>query len=58
VLEGELFGPVRDLGLFAQVSIDRETQTIVWPNGADFDPATPHDWPDVEAELIRRAEEW
>src|SRR5687767_10977116 len=58
VLEGELFGPLRDPDFFAQVSLDPEAQTIVWPNGADFDPATLHDWPDVADELIRRAEEW
>jgi hypothetical protein len=45
VLEGELFGPLRDLELFNQVRIDPEAHTLVWPNGADFDPATLHDWP-------------
>ena len=46
VLEGELYGPLRDLSLFNQVPIDPEVQTLVWPNGADFDPATLHDWPE------------
>jgi hypothetical protein len=45
VLQGDLFGPLRDLGLFNQVRIDPEVKTLVWPNGADFDPATLHDWP-------------
>jgi hypothetical protein len=45
VLAGELLGPLKDLALFNQVSIDREVHTLVWPNGADFDPATLHDWP-------------
>jgi len=45
VLAGELFGPLRELALFNQVRIDSEVQTLVWPNGADFDPATLHDWP-------------
>ena len=31
--------------LFGQVWIDPEVHTLVWPNGADFDPATLHDWP-------------
>jgi hypothetical protein len=33
--------------LFEQVKIDPEVHTLVWPNGADFDPATLHDWPEV-----------
>ncbi len=45
VLAGELLGPLRDLTVFNQVSIDPEVHTLVWPNGADFDPATLHDWP-------------
>jgi hypothetical protein len=45
VLAGELFGPLRDLELFRRVEIDVEAHTLVWPNGADFDPATLHDWP-------------
>ena len=43
VLEGEIFAPLRDLELFRQVTIDSEVQTLVWPNGADFDPATLYD---------------
>ena len=60
VLAGELYGPLRDLELFNQVRIDPEVQTLVWPNGADFDPATLHDWTSCEQafrELARRWEE-
>ncbi len=39
VLAGELYGPLRELSLFRQVMIDPEIHTLVWPNGADFDPA-------------------
>ena len=46
VLEGELYGPLRDPAVFQQVRIDPEVHTLVWPNGADFDPATLHDWPE------------
>ncbi|HUK15194.1 MAG TPA: DUF2442 domain-containing protein [Bryobacteraceae bacterium] len=45
VLAGELYGPLRDLTLFHQVRLDPEAATLVWPNGADFDPASLHDWP-------------
>jgi hypothetical protein len=55
VLAGELFGPLRDLTLFNQVRLDEEVHTLVWPNGADFDPATLHDWPEYVEELAERA---
>lgn len=40
VLAGELYGPLRDEALFNQVRINPEAGTLVWPNGADFGPAT------------------
>jgi hypothetical protein len=58
VLAGELYGPLRDLSLFNQVRIDPEVHTLVWPNGADFDPATLHDWPQYVQELVARAKRW
>ena len=58
VLEGELFGPLRDPALFAQASLDPEVHTVVWPSGADFDPATLHDWPEHEGEFRAAAERW
>ena len=58
VLAGELFSALNDVALFNQVSIDPEVHTLVWPNGADFDPATLHDWPDVAELLQVRAREW
>jgi hypothetical protein len=44
-LQGRLYGSLRDERLFKRVSIDPEVHTLVWPNGADFDPETLHDWP-------------
>jgi hypothetical protein len=55
VLFGELYGPLREPQVFNQVKIDPEVHTIVWPNGADFEPATLHDWPDLVDELASRA---
>lgn len=43
VLEEDLHGPLQDRELFDQVRINPEVHTLVWPNGADFDPATLHD---------------
>jgi hypothetical protein len=58
VLAGEIFGPLLDEKLFKQVEIDPEVHTLVWPNGADFDPSTLHDWPRYLDELKRLAKSW
>lgn len=58
MLHGPMFGPLRDLNLFDQVQLDAEVHTLVWPNGADFDPATLHDWPEHVGELTQRAQQW
>jgi hypothetical protein len=58
VLLGELYGPLRELSLFNQVRIDPEVQTLVWPNGADFDPATLHDWQQCLQDLVTRSRRW
>ncbi len=58
VLQGVLFGPLQDLATFNAVALDPEAGTLVWPNGADFDPATLHDWPQVCNELAARARAW
>lgn len=38
LLYGEMFEPLRDPALFAQVSVDPVLGTVVWPNGADLSP--------------------
>lgn len=58
VLGGEMYGPLRDPALFNQVRLDPEVHTLVWPNGADFDPATLHDWPQHAAEHTQRVRDW
>jgi hypothetical protein len=58
ILLGELFGPLRNLELFNQVRIDDEVKTLVWPNGADFDPATLHDWPVHQQAFQDLARRW
>jgi hypothetical protein len=58
VLKGALFGPLQDLATFNAVRLDDEAGTLVWPNGADFDPATLHDWSEVKDELASRAQIW
>lgn len=58
VLEGELYGPLRDRDEFDAVRLDPEVNTLVWRNGADFDPATLHDWPEHEAAMVALARRW
>jgi hypothetical protein len=33
-----VFEPIKDPAYFAQVTLNREIGTVVWPNGADLDP--------------------
>jgi hypothetical protein len=58
VLLGQVYGPLQDPALFNKVQIDPETHTLVWPNGADFDPATLHDWPLFVEELAALSRSW
>src|SRR3989442_3192397 len=58
IFEGELYGPLRDVALFNQVQLDPEVHTLVWPNGADFDPSTLHDWPQHLEALAAAAKQW
>lgn len=58
VLQGELYGPLQEPTFFDQVRIDPEVHTLVWPNGADFDPAILHNWPDSGPALAVLAEKW
>lgn len=37
-LYGQVFEPLKDLEFFKRVSVNPETRTIEWPNGADFAP--------------------
>ena len=37
-LEGEVFGPLKDLEQFKKFRVDPELDTVVWDNGADLAP--------------------
>ena len=37
-LDGEIFEALKDLEFFQRVTVNSETSTIEWPNGADFAP--------------------
>jgi Protein of unknown function (DUF2442) len=55
ILQGQIYGPLQDLAIFNAVQIDPEISTLVWPNGADFDPETLRNWHIYEKEWIDRA---
>jgi len=58
ILKGELYNKLNDLNFFNKVKIDDEIKTIVWPNGADFDPATLHDWHLYENAFQKLVNSW
>lgn len=58
ILHGELYGPLREITTFERVEIDPEAHTLVWPNGADFDPATLRDWPAAGPRMTALARSW
>ncbi|MBW1650548.1 MAG: DUF2442 domain-containing protein [Deltaproteobacteria bacterium] len=35
-LTGSLFKPLKDIKIFSQLKVDKELDTVVWPNGADL----------------------
>lgn len=56
VLHGAVFEPLRDPALFAKVILNRDSGTVEWPTGADFNPVVLHDWPVyVDAIIARKA---
>jgi len=58
VLHGEIWGPLRDIRLFNQATIDPIAHTLSWPSGADFDAETLRHWPIYKDELALRARQW
>jgi hypothetical protein len=40
---GPVFEPLRDPAFFAEVRVDHELGTIVWPNGAELAPDLLHE---------------
>ncbi len=37
-LKGSVFEPLKDKSLFSMLKVDKELETIIWPNGADLAP--------------------
>ncbi len=58
ILNGPVFGQLRDENVFNQVRLDPEVHTLVWPNGADFDPETLHNWQKFRKAMERMSKRW
>ncbi len=37
-LKGPVFEPLKDISKFSQFNVDKELETLAWPNGADLAP--------------------
>jgi len=58
VLEGEMYGALKEERIFNQVELDPEVHTLVWPNGADFDPETLRNWDQYIDVMEEKAKGW
>ena len=47
LLSGPMFEPLLDRRMFAKLTIDPVSKTVVWPNGADLAPEALYDLPPV-----------
>jgi hypothetical protein len=53
-LHGPVFEPMTDPDYFAEVHVDDDLGTVVWPNGADLDPLVLHgDFEPTSARAVR-----
>jgi len=37
-LDGPIFEPLKDVSYFRRFTVNRDVDTVVWPNDADFSP--------------------
>jgi len=58
MLVGEIYGPLKDRKMFEKVEIDPEAHTLVWPNGADFDPETLYHWQRYKEQMKKMVRSW
>ena len=54
-LRGPIFEPLKDVGIFAKVSVDPELETVVWPNGADLAPEFLKELHNKQMQLTQKA---
>lgn len=54
ILFGPIFGQLRDRELFRAVTLDSNFGALVWPNGADIDPAVLYNWPEHVERIAER----
>jgi hypothetical protein len=49
---GGLLEPLRDCAYFAQVKIEPDFKTLVWPNDLDLDPDVLYEWTIKEQTVV------
>ncbi len=58
-LYGPVFRPLRKKEVFAQLKLDKDMETITWPNGADLAPEYVYFWAfKNEPELQEQFKKW
>lgn len=55
-LDGEVFGPLKDIDQFKKFRVDSEIDTVVWENGADFAPEFLHERMEILGHLVGRTD--
>ena len=58
VLKGKIYGALLNKSVFEGVKLDSEINNLVWPNDADFDTETLHDWDLYKDEIALMTEKF
>lgn len=55
ILQGPIFGPLRERERFAEVELDRTFGTLQWPStGADIDPNVLYHWNEHVERIVKQ----
>jgi hypothetical protein len=57
ILDGPIFGPLRDPDLFSQASLNKDFGALEWPNGADIATNVLYNWSVYVPGIIKQRQE-